>query len=145
MNGCPRLLFAIAFLILAVPTVGLAVEVKRVQSADSTIEEEWVRVTPDEDILGVGASRLSSSQHWEVFVNVSEFIRTEPLQSELHQEITQALLKLPGVTKVVHEDREVWSVMGDVSGKELIVACSEVLDTLRRKLQKAVSDLEPAT
>jgi hypothetical protein len=115
------------------------VEVRQIQPLDDTILEEWKRVTEDQDILGVNASRTNDSTWpWTVYINAAEFIRTEPLQSELHQLITDALNSIPGVIMAVHSDREVWVVQGDVSGEALIRSCAEVLDRLYDALHDAI-------
>ena len=43
---------------------------------------------------------------------MAEYVREEPLESELHDRMTTALQAVPGVTLVVQEDREVRSVDG---------------------------------
>ena len=124
----------------------MSVVVEQVTPEDDAILEEWSRVTDDEDVLGVGTHRTADDEwYWIVFVNVAEFIRTEPLQSQLAIAITRALEKAPGVNKVVREDREVWLLEGDTSGEELIRACAKALAELEEKLRAAISDLDAAT
>ena len=117
------------------------IAVKQVQPEDDEILEEWIRVTDDEDILGVSATRIAGEWPWSVSVSVAEFIRTDPLESELQQSIKNALTGVPGVTAVAHEDREVWIVQGSPKGKDLVRACSVALDRLSGATRKAVDEL----
>jgi hypothetical protein len=118
------------------------IEIRPVKPKDSGISEEWVRVTDVGDILGVGATRSSScEQLWQVWIAVAEFIRSEPLQSELQVAITNALNEIPGVTEATQVDREVWEVQGDVSARSLIVASAIALDSLAEALRAAYAAL----
>jgi len=118
------------------------IQIERVQPQDEEIREEWARVTNEKDILGVCVARMSSEDWpWHVSIYVAEFIRTEPLQSELFDSITAALTNVAGVTRVVHEDREVWVLQGEPAGEKLIHACSAALETLAPSLRKAYAAL----
>jgi hypothetical protein len=57
-----------------------------------------------------------------------EFIRVEPLESELRESTTAALLGVPGVDAVARQDREVWIVAGSPSGEALVRAAASVVD-----------------
>jgi len=116
------------------------VAVQQVQPLDSAIHEEWLRVTKEQDLLGVGASKLDTST-WQVFINVAEFIRTEPLQSELFDAVTDALVQTDGVETAFQEDREVWIVKGEVSGESLIQSCAAALSRLEPKIRKTFESL----
>lgn len=117
------------------------VAVKQIQPLDSSILEEWVRVTDDEDILGVSASRSDGEWSWTVSIHAAEFIREEPLESELQESIEKALTSVSGVTAVAHEDREVWIIKGNPKGEDLVKSCSSALDNLSDAMRKAVSEL----
>jgi hypothetical protein len=116
------------------------VEVQQIQPFDSSIQEEWIRVTEEQDLLGVGASKFDSNT-WRVFVNVAEFIREEPLQSDLFERITEALAKTDGVETAYQEDREVWIVQGDVTGESLIQSCAVALNELEPNIRAAIDAL----
>ena len=89
------------------------VQVEKIMSVDQEILEEWGRVTSEPDLLGVGAVRIPSDDWpWQVHVSVMEFIRAEPLESELAVAISAALAAVPGVTKAAREDREQWAIKG---------------------------------
>jgi hypothetical protein len=118
------------------------IEIKQVNPMDEEVLEEWVRVTDDKHILGVCATRTKNSNWpWRVFISIAEYIRTEPLQSELQAAITNALNTIIGVTEARQEDREVWVVQGNVSGRTLILASSIALDSLADDTRSAYANL----
>ena len=120
----------------------MPIEVKRIEPMDSSILEEWTRVTDNEDVLGVSASKSAESNgEWQVFINVAEFVREEPLESKLYQHITDSLSGIDGVVEVIHEDREVWLVRGDVTGEALVRSSSAALNELHEELATAVDSL----
>ena len=102
---------------------------------------EWVNITNEPDILGVGASKESSDQYWSVFVSVAEFVRKEPLETEFRNVVNSALSRVSGVTSVEEEDREVWLVSGDVEGQDLVIATVKALRTIHPKLRANYADL----
>lgn len=106
----------------------------RIERTQSGAAEEWVRRTDDLDLRGVLASRYSADS-WGVGVHVAEFVREEPLESELRTGVDAALRAVPGVRTVDEEDREVWFVTGDASGEALVRAVSEVVDRLAPRVQ----------
>lgn len=117
------------------------IEVKQIQPLDSSILEEWVRVTDDKDILGVSASRSDGEWSWTVAIHAAELIREEPLEAELQAAIEDALSSVPGVTAVAHEDREIWIIKGNPKGGDLVKSCSSALDNLSNVMRNAVSEL----
>lgn len=122
------------------------IEISQVKPIDSEILEEWVRVTDEKHILGVCATRSSNSRWpWHVSIYVAEYIRSQPLQSNLQVAITDALNAVPGVTKAAQEDREVWVVQGDVSGRSLILASAIALDSLAEATRAAYALLKAQT
>lgn len=128
------------FLVSACSTASIPIEVKSIEPMDSSIAEEWTRVTDNEDVLGVSASKSSESNgDWQVFINVAEFVREEPLESRLYQRITDALTSIGGVVEVVHEDREVWLVRGDVTGEALVRSSAVALNELHEELETAIN------
>ncbi len=96
---------------------------------------EWVSKTNEPDILGVGASRERGDRYWAVSVNVAEFIREDPLESEFRKLVSSALSRVKGVVSVEEEDREVWLVKGDANGSELVRATVKALQTISPKLR----------
>ena len=118
------------------------IRIERIKPRDEELLEEWVRITGEKDILGVCAARMSQSDWpWQVSIYVAEFIRSEPLQSELFDAITSALSGVPGVARAVQEDREVWAVQGNVAGDALVRACSLALNRLAQPLRDAYAAL----
>jgi hypothetical protein len=94
-----------------------------------------VRVTGEPDVRGVGADRIGfvlGQWHggWNVTVAVMEFVREDPLESELRRRIAAALLSVSGVETAGEADREVWFVTGTPSGEALVRAAAEVVDDL---------------
>jgi hypothetical protein len=96
------------------------------------MEESWERVTDDPDVRGVGAAKiiLGEFPYWSVGVAVAEFLRTDPLESELRQQMAAALRAVDGAEMVWEDDREVWGVTGTVSGEALVRAAAGVVDHL---------------
>lgn len=131
-----KALMLLALILLGNASMAETIVVKRVTPLDENILESWERITKERDISGVGVSKLSETGYsWQVFVNVAEFIRKEPLQSKLFAAVSQALLKVPGVSSVVQEDREVWLVKGNPTGEELVRYCAQVLNDLYPQLK----------
>ena len=119
------------------------IQVERVEPADEEILEEWSRVTDEPELLGVGAVRMSDDEWpWQVEVSVMEFIRTEPLESELGEAVTRALTAVPGVVEAVHEDREAWIIKGNADGPALVRAAAAVVDGFSAKTRKAFDELD---
>ncbi|WP_141579633.1 hypothetical protein [Actinomadura sp. WMMA1423] len=105
-------------------------DVQQVQPLDSGIAEEWIRKTDEPDLRAVSASKLRAGPWWSVSVWVMEFVRTDPLESELRRRIAAALSDVSGVTDVEEEDREVWTVTGTPAGRALVEAVAQVVDDL---------------
>lgn len=101
-----------------------------VQLPDDEVDgaEGWIRETDDPDIRNVEATR--TELEWQVTVWVAEFLREEPLEGELHRGINIALSAVPGVSEVIEEDREIWAVTGQPSGRELVEVAARVVDAL---------------
>jgi hypothetical protein len=95
-------------------------------------EEAWGRLTDDPDVQSVDASKvtLGEQPYWSVGVAVAEFLREDPLESELRQQMTTALRSVDGVESVWEDDREVWGVSGIPSGEALVRAAADVVDQL---------------
>ena len=118
------------------------IEISQVKPKDGEILEEWVRITDEKDILGVSATRNKNSDSlWHVWINVAEYIRSEPLQSELQVAITNALNEISGVTNAIQVDREVWEVQGNVSGHSLVHSCAIALNNLAEATRAAFAAL----
>lgn len=104
--------------------------IQQVRPLDSAIAEEWIRETDEPYVRAVSASRHQEGQWWWVSVWVMEFIRTDPLESELRRRIADALRGVSGVTSVEEADREVWTVTGAPTGEALVEAVAQVVDDL---------------
>lgn len=105
-----------------------------VPSRDAKVEEEWLRETNDRDLRLVGAAKLGGRDYWQVDVAAMEFVRSEPLESELRGRVQAALEVVPGVDSVVDEDREVWGITGHPDGYALVAAVAAVVDELYEQL-----------
>jgi hypothetical protein len=99
---------------------------------DEPCDESWERLTDEPDILGVSASRITGGKfpYWSVGVAVAEFLRTDPLETELRQRMAAALGSVDGAETVWEDDREVWGVTGNASGEALLRAAASVVDYL---------------
>ncbi len=118
-------------------------EIVRVPDDEVDGEEEWVRETDDDDVLGVDAVKLEDADEWpwQVIIAVAEFVREDPLEDELRREMAAALRAVPGVTDVAEEDREVWIVNGQPSGEDLVRAAARVVDRLAPRTRAHVHGL----
>ena len=99
---------------------------------DERCDESWERLTDEPDILGVSASRIIGGKfpYWSVEVAVAEFLRTDPLERELRQQMAAALGSVDGAENVWEDDREVWGVTGNASGEALVRGAASVVDSL---------------
>lgn len=103
-------------------------EMVRVPDDEVDGDEAWERMTDQPELRNVEAIRTEAN--WQVHVWVAEYVREEPLESELCDRMTQALQAVPGATRVIQEDREVWSVDGTPGGDRLLKAACRVVDDL---------------
>lgn len=111
--------------------------VVRVPDDEVDGDEGWERLRDDQpELRNVEAIREGSG--WQVHVWVAEYVREDPLESELRQRMTQALQAVPGVTSVIEEDREIWSVEGNLAGNLLVQAAAEVVDDLAERTSACV-------
>jgi hypothetical protein len=92
--------------------------------------EGWRRFTDEPELRDVEVVRYKDSGHWQwsIFVSVMEFVRSDPLESELREAMAKALRAVPGATDVAEEDREEWVVDGEPSGKALAEAAAATVD-----------------
>ena len=117
----------------------MAVEVEHVVGdEDDDFTEEWSRVTPDgdwaaNDVLGVGVGREADGS-WQMFVNVLEFVREDPLESEFRSAMLSVLRAVPGVTMAEEEDRETFLVEGTPTGDALVRAGAAAIDQFADRL-----------
>ncbi len=125
--------------------------IRQVQPDDSEILQEWVRETDDDEVRGMGAYQVAGWQGevpdwpgegdgWMVSVDAMEFVRFEPLESELRQRIIAALRAVKGVMHVDENDREEWMLTGVTTGEALIAAVAEVLDDLAERTRAYIDD-----
>jgi len=120
----------------------MSAEIRFVPAAGAEAGEAWERVTDDPDVRGVDAVRIDAAGGWQVVVSVMEFIRQDPLESELRQRIAAALRAVDGVTGVEEEDREVWLVTGAPAGRVLAEAAAEVVDDLAGRTRAFLNTLQ---
>jgi len=114
------------------------IEVLQLVPADSECLEEWIRVTDEKDLFGVCVTRFRQGDWpWRVSIHAAEFIRDDPLQSQVFDAITSALNAAPGASRAVQEDREVWLVQGSLTGEVLVRSCAAVLDRLAEPMRSA--------
>ena len=104
------------------------IDVRQVVADDA--DEAWERVTGEPRVRGVEAVRIDFAGGWNITVAVMEFVREDPLESELRRRIAAALLSAGGVETAEELDREVWFVTGTPSGDALVRAAAGVVDDL---------------
>ena len=110
-------------------------EIRLVPADESDVDELWQRLTDEPDIRGIEAWADSEFEGWCVEVSAQEFIRQDPLGTELRQRMQAALRTVQGVTEVDQHDNESWLVNGKPSGQELTRAAAEVVDQLADQLR----------
>ena len=99
------------------------------EEVDEGTLEIWQRDVDDPDLRSVVAYRIDDDEWpWNVGVAVMEFIRRDPLETELRDALTRRLSAVSGVLYVFNEDREMWRVGGTPSGVELARAAASVVD-----------------
>jgi hypothetical protein len=110
---------------------------------DGSGVERWQRLTDDPDIRGVEVTRsqTAGSWQWSLTVAVMEFIREDPLESEIRRAMAAELRAVPGVARVHEEDREVWVVDGSPSGEKLIQAAAKVVDRFAERAREHYDNL----
>jgi hypothetical protein len=101
-------------------------DIEQVTPADDEIEQEWVRNSEDE-FRSVSANKPHESM-WQVTLGLAEFLREEPLESEMRREMDRVLRAVPGVSDVTEGDRELWAVAGSPRGEDLVRAAASVVD-----------------
>jgi hypothetical protein len=113
------------------------IEVTRQEPLDEEIAEDWTRQTNEPTLRGVGSSRWAEDEAWPwvVSVSVMEFVRTEPLESEIASAIMSALASVPNVLEVHRDDRETWVIAGKPDGAALVRAVAVVVDTFAPRTQ----------
>jgi hypothetical protein len=119
-------------------------DIRRVAAddADGEVFEAWERVTAEPDIRGVYASKTPDTVWtWRVEIAVLEFVRAEPLVSEVNSRLEAALAAVPGVTAVTGEDRDVLIVAGVPAGRALMIAATTVIDALSDDLRAHYNSL----
>ena len=117
--------------------------VRRVPADEVDGVEGWDRLTNEPELRGIEAIRNESEGPWQWSVTVwaMEFVREDPLEQELRAAIAGALARVPGVTRVAEEDREVWVVDGVPSGEALVEAAAGAVDALVDRVRIYVNNL----
>lgn len=105
---------------------------------DDAIEEEWLRETDEPDLRDVDVMKLS--EYWQVAVAMAEFVREEPLESEMRRRLDEALRAVAGVDVVFEEDREIWGVY-NTTGAALASAAAAVLDDLAPRVRAHIEGM----
>jgi hypothetical protein len=92
--------------------------------------ESWIRETNEPELLNIEAVRGEEvgDWQWQVTIWLMEYVREDPLESQLRVAIAAALRAVPGVIRAEEDDREVWVIDGEPSGEDLVRAIAPVLD-----------------
>ncbi len=116
---------------------------QRVEPLDSGVAEAWTRLTEEQHVRGVSATRLKNSGEWawQLEVWAMEFVREQPLETELRAAIESALAAVSGVRAVESEDREVWVVDGDLDGEALVGAVAGAVDGFSDRIRAHIAAL----
>jgi hypothetical protein len=111
-------------------------DIQQITPSDEELEQEWVRFSEDE-FRSVGASKPVDYM-WQVTLAIAEFLREEPLESEMRREMDRVLRAVPGVTDVTEGDREVWDVSGSPTGEDLVRAAVTVVDAIADRAHEQI-------
>ena len=103
-------------------------EIRQIEPLDDQIQEEWIREA--EPGRTVSANRVDEIGGWQVAIWAMEYVRSEPLETELRQQIADALRSVNGVSTAEEQDREQWFVTGTPTGRDLVAAAAHVVDDL---------------
>ena len=117
----------------------MADDVRQIEREDDEIQEEWLRETDEPGVLNVSANRWDAIGGWQVAVWAMQFVRSDPLETDLRQGITSALHAVSGVTSAEEQDREQWFVTGSPSGRALVEAAARVVDDHAERIRAIVS------
>ena len=105
---------------------------------EASIGDEGERVWRRADSEYVTDAEISDYGYgdwdWQLYLEAAEFVRDDPLESELRAAVDAAARSVPGVAEVVEEDREVWLIRGG-DAAEVLAAVSRALDGLAPKLR----------
>jgi len=117
--------------------------VRRLPDEEVDGAEGWERLTDEPEVRGVEATRhdVDNEWTWSVWVWVMEFIREDPLESEIRDAILAALFAVRRVTAVAEEDREVWIVAGEPSGEALVRAAADVVDAFADRARADIATI----
>ena len=72
-----------------------------IHPGDSEVVESWLRETDEPGVRNVNAIRIESPDDitgWQVAVWTMEYVRSDPLETELRSRISDALRVVSGVT-----------------------------------------------
>lgn len=108
-------------------------EIRQIEPEDDEIQEEWIREA--EPGRTVSANRVDEIGGWQVAIWAMEFVRSDPLETELRQQILTALRSVKGVSTAEEQDREQWFVIGTPAGRDLVAAAARVVDELADRIR----------
>lgn len=109
----------------------MADRIIRLTPMDEEIEQEWSREVDDE-FRSISASKWHDGL-WQVWIELANHLREEPLETEMRRGMEGALGAVAGVTNVTEGDREIWDVDGSPSPEALIEAAATVVDALAER------------
>ena len=101
--------------------------------------QTWSRFVGD-GVRGVSVGTPGDGT-WNVSVSVAEFLRADPLEAEMRSLVMQAIRGVPGVDDAYEEDREVWVVIGNPAGEELLSAVGDAVDALAPRARAEIDKL----
>lgn len=115
---------------------------KQVERFDGEKTISWV-VDEEDEVRAVHVIRSDDDEEWpwQIEVGAGEFVRTEPLETELIEAVDAAIRGVRGVTDVIHEDREVWMIAGRPRGRALARAVSDRLAPLVPRIEAELDSL----
>jgi hypothetical protein len=83
----------------------------------------------------VSANRVDEIGGWQVAIWAMEYVRSDPLETELRRQIVHALQTVNGVSAAEEQDREQWFVTGTPAGRDLVAAAARVVDDLADQIR----------
>lgn len=100
--------------------------------------QSWLR-SADDPARGVEVN-LFADGTLTVFVSAAEFIRADPLESELRSAVDEAVRIVPGVDDVYEEDRELWVITGTPDPEQVLQSVGEAVDRLEPRIRTEIDE-----
>ena len=105
-------------------------------------QSSWTSVSEEMDVYGVEVMSYTEYKPnaWQVVVSAMEFVREDPLEAEIRGALAEALRRVPGVSEVIEEDREVWVVVGPTSGQPIAQVAADLIESFGPRITDFIDE-----